>query len=375
MIHVILGAPCSGKSTYIREHAKAGDLRIDFDLIAETLGSETKHDAKGLVRKAAFEAREGAIKAALKDPEAESWIIHTLPSAEALREYEEAGAEIIRLDVSKEDCIERAKADGRPEATFEAIEKYFAREKGAKMEKHLYKSFEMKADDSGKIAGFFSTYEKTPDSYGDIIEPGAFTKTLEKRKESGHPFPLCFNHDFSAVIGAVEAVEKENGPYVEGDFLDTQLGQDVRKMVQSGAIYQFSFAYDVLKRRDPSAEEKAAGVTNVLQEVEVYEVSVVTVPANQNAVITEVKTALEAEVKAGRRNNKSDEETIKQIIELANSLLETKSEPEDTREEEAVNDEKAAQEVNEASEELPEVGNSKKAEDLLAKINSMKGEL
>lgn len=243
------------------------------------------------------------------------------------------------------------------------------------MEKHLYKSFEMKADDSGKIAGFFSTYEKTPDSYGDIIEAGAFTKTLEKRKESGHPFPLCFNHDFSAVIGAVEAEEREKGPYVEGEFLNTQLGQDVREMVKSGAIYQFSFAYDVLKRRDPNAEEKAAGVTNVLQEVEVYEVSVVTVPANQNAIITEVKTALEAEVKAGRRNNKSDEETIKQIIELANSLLETKSEPEDTREEETVTEEKAAQEVNEASEELPEVGNSKKAEDLLAKINSMKGEL
>ena len=123
---------------YIHQRAReAGDLRIDFDLIAETLGSEVKHDSKGLVRKAAFEAREGAIKTALKEPEAESWIIHTLPSAEALRAYEEAGAEIIRLDVPKEECIERAKADGRPEATFEAIEKYFAHEKGAKMEKHL----------------------------------------------------------------------------------------------------------------------------------------------------------------------------------------------------------------------------------------------
>lgn len=374
MIHVILGAPCSGKSTYIREHAQSGDLRIDYDLIAETLGSNTRHDAKGIVREAAFEAREGAIRAALKNPEAESWIIHTIPSAEAMAEYEKAGSEIIRLDVSKEECIERARADKRPEATFEAIEKYFNNEKGAKMEKHLYKSFEMKADDTGKIAGFFSTYEKSPDSYGDIIEPGAFTNTLARRKDSGHPFPLCFNHDFSAVIGAVEAEEKDNGPYVEGTFLDTQLGQDVRKMVQSGAIYQFSFAYDVLKAREPNAEEKAAGVTNVLQEVEVYEVSVVTVPANQNAVITEVKTALEAEVKAGRRNNKSDEETIKQIIELAKSLLEVKNEPEDTREE-TESDEKAAQEANEASEELPDEGNSKKADSLLAKINSYKEEL
>ena len=237
---------------------------------------------------------------------------------------------------------------------------------------HLYKSFEMKANEAGTISGFFSTYEKSPDSYGDIIEPGAFTKTLAKRKETGHPFPLCFNHDFSAVIGAVEAEEKEAGPFVEGSFLDTQLGQDVRKMVQSGAIYQFSFAYDVLKRRDPNAEEKAAGVTNVLQEVEVYEVSVVTVPANQNAVITEVKTALEAEVKAGRRNNKSDEATIKQIIELATSLLET-SEPDDIEEVPETNEEEAAPEANaNNAEELKESGNSEKAAEILERIKTIK---
>ena len=236
----------------------------------------------------------------------------------------------------------------------------------------LYKSFQLKADEVGKISGFFSTYEKTPDSYGDIIEPGAFTKTIEKRKETGHPFPLCFNHDFSAVIGAVNTIEeKEQGPYIEADFLDTQLGQDVRKMVQSGAIYQFSFAYDVLKNRAPNAEEKANGVTNVLEEVEVYEVSVVTVPANSNAQVTDIKSAIEAEVKAGRRNNKSDEETINQIIKLAQSLLEVKDEHEDKPEEEAT-EEKAAPEVNEASEEQEDVGNSKRASELLEKIKFMK---
>ena len=134
-----------------------------------------------------------------------------------------------------------------------------------------YKTMQLKADEAGKISGFFSTYEKTPDSYGDIILPGAFTKTIEKRKESGHPFPLCFNHDFSAVIGACNTVEeKENGPYIEADFLDTQLGQDVRKMVQSGAIYQFSFAYDILKRRDANDEERKNVVMNVLEELDSF---------------------------------------------------------------------------------------------------------
>lgn len=232
-----------------------------------------------------------------------------------------------------------------------------------------YKTMQLKADEAGKISGFFSTYEKTPDSYGDIIEPGAFTKTIEKRKETGHPFPLCWNHDFSSVIGVVDTIEeKEIGPYIEASFLDTALAQDVRKMVQSGAVYQFSFAYDVLSWREPTADEKKMGVQNVLQEVEVFEISVVTVPANQNAVVTDIKGAIEAEIKAGRRNNKSDEETIKQIISLAQSLL-TK---EDDKPEEAEAEEEAKSEVNEASEEPKDDGNSKRAEDLLEKIKSMK---
>ena len=80
---------------------------------------------------------------------------------------------------------------------------------------HKTKTFEVKAkaDDFGIIEGYFSTYDETPDSYGDIIAPGAFTETLKKRAESGHPFPLCFNHDFSKVIGAVDSVEDtEKGP-------------------------------------------------------------------------------------------------------------------------------------------------------------------
>ena len=233
--------------------------------------------------------------------------------------------------------------------------------------KHLFKSFEMKANELGGISGFFSTYDKTPDSYGDIIEPGAFTETFKKREESGHPFPLCFNHDFSAVIGAVDSVkDTEKGPYIEAHFLDTQLAQDVRKMLQSGAIYQFSFAYDVLGAREPDEEEKKAGVENVLTKVEVYEVSVVTVPANQNAVATEVK--------AGRRNRKSDEEIIRTCITSLQSLLEDASEVDKTDEEE--NEAKGAEptgEVNVATEEPETAENAKRAEGLLAKINEIKG--
>ena len=232
-----------------------------------------------------------------------------------------------------------------------------------------YKTIELKANEVGGVSGFFSTYDKTPDSYGDIIEPGAFTETLEKRKESGHPFPLCFNHDFSAVIGAVDSVEDtEKGPYIEASFLDTALAQDVRKMLQSGAIYQFSFAYDVLASRAPSAEEKANGVMNVLTKVDVFEISVVTVPANQNAVATEVKS--------GRRNSKADEDvitsTIDQLETCINALKSLIDESGEDKPEDEAQPEEAEPEVNEASEEPKDNDNSKRAEALLEKIKNVK---
>jgi hypothetical protein len=240
-----------------------------------------------------------------------------------------------------------------------------------------YKTLELKANKNGTIAGYFSTYDKTPDSYGDIIEPGAFTETIKAREESGHPFPLCFNHDFSAVIGAVDTVtDTEKGPYIEASFLDTDLAQDVRKMLLSGAIYQFSFAYEVKGWRDPDEAEKKAGVTNVLTKLDVFEISVVTVPANQNAVATEVK-ANEPEVKQGRRNRKADEDlindTVKQLnacISALKSLLDDDSAENKPTEDEG-NEEKAVPEVNTDVKEPKGNGNSKRADAILEKIKGM----
>ena len=392
MIHVITGAPCSGKSTYIDEHAKDGDLRIDYDRLAQTFGSAKSHEAEGIVREATFKARESAIEVAMKNPEAESWIIHTFMTDEQSKRYEEAGADIVVLDPSKEVCLERAEKDERPQTTVDGINRWYAEKKGNTME-HRFKSFEMKAQDNGMIAGYFSTYDVEPDSYGDIIEKGAFTETFKKREESGHPFPLCFNHDFSAVIGSVKKVEDtEKGPYIEAEFLDTQMAQDVRKMLQSGAIYQFSFAYDVLQSRVPTEDEKKMGIGNVLQKLEVFEISVVTVPANQNAVATEVKSAEPDEpdamlitkdgtvefVKQGKRNSQKDEDIIRQAVAQMNNCIKSLESLLESGEEDKPTEDEAKEEdtpkTNAIAEESESASNSKRAEDLLSKINSIKGD-
>ena len=88
--------------------------------------------------------------------------------------------------------------------------------------------------------------------------------------------------------------------------------------------------------------------------------------------MTDVKSIEEPETKSGRRNRKSDEAIIKSCIESLKSLLDEGEE--DNSEKEEATEEKGEPEVNEASEEQTDNANSKRASDILEKINQFKGD-
>ena len=130
MIHVIIGPPCSGKSTYVREHKKDGDVVIDFDRLAEAFGSDVRHGASSPIKEVTFIARGAAIaECCQKDYEA--WIIHTRPTDFQMELYEKAGAEFIEMDTDMETCLARCEEDDRPEGTADIIREYFEALKGA----------------------------------------------------------------------------------------------------------------------------------------------------------------------------------------------------------------------------------------------------
>ena len=233
---------------------------------------------------------------------------------------------------------------------------------------YLYKSFDLKADgDSGKISGYFSTYDRIPDSYGDVIAPGAFTDTIKAREESGHPFPLCWNHDLNMIIGKVDSIEDdEKGPLMTASFFDTALAQEKREIVKSGVVYQFSFAYEVLESAPVTLEDGTKA--NELRKLNLYEISIVPIPANQNAVMTDVKAEdtteeknveivpiMTTEEKAGRRNSQKDADAIREAIALLQGVL---GELDDTEEDEPEDGEDEVK-ANGAPEE-PEQSNPKK---------------
>lgn len=130
MIHIISGAPCSGKTTYVQQHRKDGDIVIDADALASAFGSKTGHFAKGEILNVALRARESAIDEAIKS-NVDCWIIDSYPKKERYG----VDADFVVLDPSIEECERRAAQDKRPEGTISAIRKWYEyAKKGNKMD-------------------------------------------------------------------------------------------------------------------------------------------------------------------------------------------------------------------------------------------------
>lgn len=150
----------------------------------------------------------------------------------------------------------------------------------------------------------------------DIIFPGAFKADMEEFKSNG---VVCYQHDWTAVIGKpVEVEEKvapEYGLFTKSEITSTSLGNDVMKLVRRAALKTLSIGYRlkeggyaVLNRESLLAvlKEKAidpAKIAEIIQDfdrrklsevfglfdVSLFEYSVVTRPMNPNATITGAK--------------------------------------------------------------------------------------
>ena len=221
------------------------------------------------------------------------------------------------------------------------------------------KEFNVKYKDegTGSVEGYASTWIRKPDSYGDVVAQGAFANTLKNRWNGGKGIPFLWSHrmdDLKAFIGIAEANEDDKGLHFVAVFDDSEEAQKVRQLYKDGRLSKFSFAYDVIK----AAEVKLDGTwAHELQELDLYEISAVTVPANDDAAVVSVK--------AGRRNSKSDEDKIKEAISLLQDVLgQPDEEGSDNGEDEP--------EVNAAAEEQKGINPAKNS--LLAYIKNIETE-
>ena len=166
------------------------------------------------------------------------------------------------------------------------------------------RDFKAYDDTPGLFSGYLAVFSNE-DLGGDVIEPGAFAKTLNDARErkaaqnSAYLFPILYQHDDKQPCGGfVDAHEDGHGLYVKGQLdLDTQLGRDTYSGLKKGYMSGLSIGYSAIKH-------KWVGDVRHLQELALYEGSVVTFPMNPAAQVATVKAATDDDKKAQEARSK-----------------------------------------------------------------------
>lgn len=194
---------------------------------------------------------------------------------------------------------------------------------------------EIKASADGTFEGYASVFGNV-DSYGDIVMAGAYAKTIQERKSK---IRLLWNHDSHGLpIGTLtDLAEDSKGLKITAKFSSTTLAQDVRTLMGEGAIDSMSVGYQTIKA---TYGETEAEYVRYLNELKLYEVSAVLMPANELAVITGSKNLSHLErtitqlddlisvgIKSGRPLSAENLTRLQNSYTQLHALLQAKSEP------------------------------------------------
>jgi HK97 family phage prohead protease len=137
-------------------------------------------------------------------------------------------------------------------------------------------------NEDGSFTGIASVYG-VEDSYGDIIEKGAFTKTLQENPE----IPLLWQHDDSEVIGKGTVTEQGGKVMISAQLdMEDSTAQKAYRKIKNKLVKGLSIGFQSIKRT--FGEENGRYIRRI-QELKLMEVSIVTFPALAQAQITQVK--------------------------------------------------------------------------------------
>ncbi len=134
----------------------------------------------------------------------------------------------------------------------------------------------------GTFEGLLSPYDIV-DQGGDVIEKGAYTKTL---KDHGNTRPMLWQHKTDEPIGLLTLDDRPDGLWCKGQILlDIPMGKTAYAVIKAGIVKGLSIGFESIK------DNMHKGIRH-LKEIKLYEGSIVTFPMATDAMITAVKAKL-----------------------------------------------------------------------------------
>tara|TARA_R110000796_G_scaffold94402_2_gene199180 strand:- start:175 stop:843 length:669 start_codon:yes stop_codon:yes gene_type:complete len=135
-------------------------------------------------------------------------------------------------------------------------------------------------DEKNGIVKGYGSYFDNKDSDQDIIRKGAYLKTIQ---ENGERVKYLYQHDMMQPIGKMkELYEDAKGLVFVAEIPKTQLGNDVMELMKAGVITENSVGIMPIVKENK-------GDYREIREVKLYEISAVTLAANDQAKILDVK--------------------------------------------------------------------------------------
>ncbi|MCD6035238.1 MAG: phage prohead protease, family [Rickettsiales bacterium] len=150
--------------------------------------------------------------------------------------------------------------------------------------KQLQCAFALEETAEGSFSGYASVFEVV-DSQNDSILSGAFTRTLREKNE-GKDIKLLWQHRMDEPVGFITTIyEDYKGLYVEAQLvLESARGKEAYEWLKNGTVRGLSIGYTVAS----SHNDERKGI-RYISDVDLWEISLVTFPANAEAEILHVK--------------------------------------------------------------------------------------
>lgn len=190
--------------------------------------------------------------------------------------------------------------------------------------KHLAAPFLVKElGAGGLVAGYASVFGEV-DAQREIVARGAFRRSLGLLGKNRNRPAMLWMHEPAQPVGVWNRAEEDaRGLYVEGQLaIKTQAGADAYELLRLGAVTGLSIGY----RTVASKMDSKTGI-RTLTDVDLYEISLVTFPANPSARIETVKTPFAHAAENSLATNAKNSDDMRAIVMRLRSLARALSKP------------------------------------------------